>query len=121
MLTQCPRDPKARNANCNNATRSSPISLADIFSGGRDWKKFAAGYCNKDLRRQVADDNMPTDFDISDIGAAVAKDGNWLWSKDSAIAMFTISMNSGMPDAPYEMRIPYTALKPFMKPDAPVL
>ena len=111
----------ARSALNWDMAKAAPISLADIFLGGRDWKKFTADYCNRDLRQKIADDDMPTDLDISEIRAVVANGDNWLWGKDKATVMFTILRNSGMPDGVYEVHIPYRALKPYMKQDAPVL
>ncbi len=97
------------------------IGLDDVFARGAPWRKFAADYCTRSLRKQVEQDNMPADLDSSQIDATVAAGGNWLWSKDNAIVMFAIFMNSGMPQAEYEVEIPYAALKPYMKPDAPPL
>jgi hypothetical protein len=97
------------------------IRLDDVFAKGTQWRKFAADYCMRSLRKQVAEDNMPADLDSSQIDATVAADGNWLWGRDKASVMFTVFMNSGMPEAEYKVDIPYTALKPYMKAGAPPL
>lgn len=99
--------------------RAQPIRLEDVFSKGSDWKSFVTGYCMKNLRKQTAQDNMPADLDISDVGATVANSDKWLWGSGNATVMFAIFMNSGMPQGEYAVDIPYALLKPFMKAGAP--
>ena len=88
------------------------------IAAGAAWKKFATDYCRKELAERVAGDGMPADLDLSDIAATIANGANWLWDKDKATVMFTVFMNSGMPSMPYDVDIPYAALKPYMKSDA---
>lgn len=103
-------------------TKSKPVTLGDVFGTSPKWKAFALGYCLNDLRRQTAADGMTeADLDYSGYKDAIAADAHWLWGRDNATVMFTVFMNSGMPPAQYDVDIPYKLLKPYMKPDAPVL
>jgi uncharacterized protein YecT (DUF1311 family) len=111
----------ARSAFTWDVGRARPIALSDVFVPGAAWQKFALDFSMKALRKQMADDNMPADLDISDVRATIANGANWLWGPDKATVMFTVFMNSGMPAMPTDIDIPYAALKPYMKPDAAVL
>jgi uncharacterized protein len=101
--------------------RSKPIGFNDVFAKGADWTRFAAKFCLGDLGRQTKAEDKPADLDIADVTRQVSSVANWLWGKTAATVMFTVFMNSGMPAEGYTVRIPYRTLKPFMKPDAPVL
>jgi len=100
---------------------SKPIGFEDVFAKGADWTRFAAKFCLGDLGRQTRAEDKPADLDIADVTKQVSAVGNWLWGKTAATVLFTVFMNSGMPAEGYSVRIPYRTLKPFMKPDAPVL
>ncbi|HXL98684.1 MAG TPA: lysozyme inhibitor LprI family protein, partial [Rhizomicrobium sp.] len=101
---------------------SQPLTLGDMFGANTKWKAFAFAYCMKDLRRQTADDGMTeADLGYSGYKDAVSDGAHWLWRRDRATVMFTVLMNSGMPPAEYDVDIPYTLLKPYMKPGAPAL
>jgi uncharacterized protein YecT (DUF1311 family) len=104
-----------------NLTKARPISLDDVFASGAAWKKFALDYCRKDLAKRTKDDGMPADLEDSELPKQVADGANWSWGKDSASVTFWIFMLSGMPSENYPIDIPYKLLKPYMKPDAPVL
>jgi uncharacterized protein YecT (DUF1311 family) len=101
--------------------KSKPIGLEDVFAPGADWEKFVSGYCNKDLLRQTKTDGLTDDLTEQDVRAAISNSKNWVWDKDHATVMFAISMGGGGPDSAYNVDIPYRLLKPYMKPDAPVL
>jgi uncharacterized protein len=101
--------------------KSKPIGLDDIFTPSADWRKFVTGYCNRDLLRQTKKDGLTDDLTEQDLRGVVSKDRNWVWDKDHATVMFAISMGGGGPDSAYTVDIPYKLLRPYMKPDAPVL
>jgi len=101
--------------------KSRPLSFDDMFVKGSDWKRFATKFCLDDLRRQTTRDDKAADLDISDVEKQLSDVGSWIWRKSGATVMFTVVMNSGMPEEGYNVDIPYAALKPYMKPDAPVL
>ena len=101
--------------------KARPISFDDIFVKTSGWRQFATRTCLDDLRRQIKRDDKSADLDISDVGKQLSDAGSWLWRKGGAIVTFTVFMNSGMPEEGYSVNIPYSALKPYMKPDAPVL
>jgi uncharacterized protein YecT (DUF1311 family) len=104
-----------------NMAKARPISLDDVFAAGEGWKKFALDYCRKDLAKRTKDDGMPADLEDSELPKQVADGANWSWGKDKASVTFWIFMLSGMPSENYPVDIPYKLLKPYMKPDAPVL
>jgi len=97
------------------------VSLDDVFAKGADWKKFVLAYSTRDLRKQLASDGMPDDTANTDLSLQVTDGGNWSWGKDAATVTFVVFMNGGMPERTYDVSIPYKALMPYMKPDAPVL
>jgi uncharacterized protein YecT (DUF1311 family) len=101
--------------------KSKPFTLDDVFAPAADWKKFVANYCNKDLLRQTKADGLTDDLTEQDVRTAISSDRNWVWDKDHATVMFSISMGGGGPDSAYSVNIPYKLLEPYMKPDAPVL
>ena len=97
------------------------VPLDDVFAKGADWKKSVLAYSLRDLKKQIDRDGVPGDLASSDLAKQAADSGNWTWGKDAATVTFVVFMNGGMPEAPYEVSIPYKVLKPYMKPDAPVL
>jgi uncharacterized protein YecT (DUF1311 family) len=98
-----------------------PLSLDDMFAKGADWKKFVLGYCTRDLQQQIRRDGVPGDLASSELPKQLADGAHWSWDKDKAVLSFTIFMDSGMPESVYDVTIPYKTLKPYLKPDAPVL
>ena len=74
------------------------FSLSDVFAKGNDWKKFAAGLCAADLRKQLKADEKDADISISDVAEQVANGADWLWGKDAATVTFTVFMDGGMPE-----------------------
>jgi uncharacterized protein YecT (DUF1311 family) len=104
-----------------NVEKSRPFTLNDVFAPSADWKKFVIPFCNRDLLRQTKTDGLTDDLTERDMQDAVSNNANWVWDKDHATVMFSISMGGGGPDSAYSVVIPYRLLRPFMKPDAPVL
>lgn len=104
-----------------NVATSRPVTLADVFAPGKGWKKFVIAYCAKDLKRQTDKDGLTDDLTDADMNTSVSDNGNWAWNKDHATLGFLISMGGGGPESSYTVDIPYRLLKPFMKPDAPVM
>jgi uncharacterized protein YecT (DUF1311 family) len=104
-----------------NIEKSKPFTLDDVFEPKSDWKKFVVGYCNKELLRRTRDDGLTDDQTTADLRTTISNNVNWVWDKDHATAMFAISMGGGGPESSYNVDIPYRLLKPYMKPDAPVL
>jgi uncharacterized protein YecT (DUF1311 family) len=104
-----------------NMTKARPISLEDVFVQGGNWKKFALGYCRKDLGKRTKADGVPADLEYSELPKQVADSANWSWGKDKATVTFRVFMLSGMPSEDYDVDIPYKLLKSYMKPNVPVL
>jgi len=93
-----------------------PIALSDLFAKGEGWKRFVVGYCLKDLKGQNAENP-----DRDNIEAVVRDGGNWLFAKDHAIVHFTVYTVASFAGGEYDVKIPYRALKPYLRPGAPVL
>jgi uncharacterized protein YecT (DUF1311 family) len=97
------------------------VFLDDVFAKDANWKKFVLDTCMRDLKKQIDQDGAPGDLTASDLAKQLADSGSWSWAKDRATVTFVVFMDSGMPQSLYGVSIPYKALRPYMKPDAPVL
>jgi uncharacterized protein YecT (DUF1311 family) len=92
-----------------------PIVLAAVFAKGDGWKRFVINYCLKDLKAQDAENAE------RDNVAPVVRDGNnWLFSDKHAVVHFTVYTVASFAGGEYDVKIPYRALKPFLRSDAPV-
>jgi hypothetical protein len=97
-------------------TRSKPIALGDIFSEGKDWKRFVVDYCMKDLRNQAMDGEPNPDRSAV---ADVVRDGsNWLFATNSATVHFTVYTVASFVGGEFGVEIPYKVLRPHMKANA---
>jgi len=99
--------------------RGRPIELGGIFIKGKDWVKFATDYCMQDLKKQFAErgDEYPDRPAVE----AVVRDNAWLFAKDHATVHFTVYSITSFAGGEYDVDIPYTVLKPYLRSDAPVL
>jgi uncharacterized protein len=104
-----------------NVRAGHPVSLDDVFAKGADWKKFLLDVCTRYLRREIDHDGVPGNLAASDLPKQIADGANWSWGRDAATVTFAVFMDSGMPVNTYSASVPYKVLKPYMKPDAPVL
>jgi uncharacterized protein YecT (DUF1311 family) len=95
------------------------ITLDDIFAANKDWKAFVAARCKEELHKQFSE-REAADLDDAEIADTLAESGNWLWGSNQATVVFLISTISGMTGGEFDVDIPLEALKPYMKPDAPV-
>jgi uncharacterized protein len=102
-----------------DVAKGSSFGPADIFIKGKNWMKFATDYCLKDLHGQFADQQAP-DPDRSAV-EAVVRGENWLFAGDHATVHFTVYTISSFAGGEYDVDIPYTTLKPYLRSDAPVL
>ncbi len=75
--------------------------------------------CKKDLHEQFSDRQAP-DLDEPEIASTVTASAGWLWGADKATVVFTVDTISGLPGGEFDVDIPIDALKPYMKPGAPV-
>jgi uncharacterized protein YecT (DUF1311 family) len=96
--------------------KQKPIGLPDVFKNGDGWKRFAIDYCLKDLKAQNADNP-----DRENIAIVVRDGGNWLFGDTNAIVHFTVYTVASFAGGEYDVKIPYRVLKPYMRPDAPML
>lgn len=99
--------------------RAKPIALTDVFAGWK-WRRFVVDDCLKDLHRQLAAQQEP-DPDRAAVDSVVLDSGNWLWGKDKAIVHFTVYTVASFAGGEYDVDIPYKLLKPYLRPEAPVL
>ena len=102
-----------------DVARTKPFGPGDIFVKDKNWVKFATDYCMRDLRdqfagQQVADPDRPAVENV-------VRGGAWLFAKDHAIVHFTVYTVASFADGEYDVNIPYSDLKPYLRSDAPVL
>ena len=99
--------------------RARPFTPADVFRADKDWKRFVTDYCLADLKKQFQgqQDSGPDRGDV----AKVVAGGSWLFAKDHAIVHFTVYSITSFSGGEHEVEIPYSALKPYVKADAPFL
>ncbi|MGO9326571.1 MAG: lysozyme inhibitor LprI family protein [Steroidobacteraceae bacterium] len=95
------------------------VKLGDVFAASGDWKTFVAGLCKAELHRQFSEREAP-DLGEAEITDTLAESRNWLWGIDKATVVFLIGTISGLTGGEFDVDIPLDALKPYMKPDAPV-
>jgi len=95
------------------------IKLDDIFAANKDWKALVAARCKEELHKQFSE-REAADLDDAEIADTLADSGNWLWGSNQATVVFLIGTISGMTGGEFDVDIPLEALKPYMKPDAPV-
>lgn len=94
------------------------IALGDVLTG--NWQPVVLGYATKFIAKKVKEDNASADMDVSGLKTQLLDNANWLWKKDKAIVSFSVFMNGGMPAQAYDVDLPYTMLKPYLKPGAPI-
>ena len=100
--------------------KARPVTLADVFAPGANWKKVLIPYCRKSLHDQF-EDRGGSEPDTAEIAATLGDAGSWQWRTTKAIAVFWVASMGGAPGGEFDVDIPYKMLKPYMKPDAPVL
>lgn len=103
-----------------DVAKARVVTLADVFAANANWKKALIPFCQKSLHTQFEDREAP-DLDIAEITATLADPGSWQWGKDKATVVFWVDLIGGMPGGEFDVAIPYRMLKPYMKPDAPVM
>jgi uncharacterized protein YecT (DUF1311 family) len=99
--------------------RRKPIGLDDIFAKGKKWERFVVDYCMEGLESQSSGNQGSPDR--SEVAQVVGEGGNWLFDKDEAIVHFTFHALASFSVGETDVEIPYEDLKPYMRPDAPVL
>ncbi len=99
--------------------RARPILLDDVFDRAKPWKRFAVGFCLKDLHGQFAAQDAP-DPDRQAVESVVADGANWLWGKNKATVHFTVYTIASFSGGEFDVDIPYAVLKPYLKPGSPV-
>ncbi len=102
-----------------DVAQAKPITTDDVFVKGGDWVKFVTDYCLKDLHGQFAErqDDSPDRAAVE----ALVRSGAWLFAKDHATVHFTVYTITSFAGGEYDVDIPYTVLKPYLRSDAPVL
>ena len=102
-----------------DVVHAKPFGPAEMFDKGKDWAKFATDACLKDLKRQFAEQQA----DGPDRAAveAVVRSNAWLFGRDHATVHFTVYTVTSFAGGEYDVDIPYTVLKPYLRSDAPVL
>jgi len=98
--------------------RGKPIGFDDIFAKGKKWEQFVIDYCVDNLEDQFNEESGP---DRSAVARVVGNIGNWLFDRNKAIVHFTVYTVASFSGGEFDVEIPYEELKPYMRPDAPVL
>lgn len=102
-----------------DTAKGKPIDPEGIFIKGKGWVKFSTDYCLKDLKRQFAE--QESDGPDRPAVETVVKSGAWLFGRDHATVHFTVYAIASFAGGEYDVDIPYTVLKPYLRSDAPVL
>jgi hypothetical protein len=99
--------------------KAKPVTIADMLTG--NWAPFVLTYCTKSVTDQTTSEQEPADIGLSDMKKQLSDNANWSWQKNKAVVTFAIIIDSGLPQQSYSVDLPYKMLKPYLKPDAPVL
>jgi hypothetical protein len=99
--------------------RARLITLDDVFAPTSGWKVFVAARCKEELHKQF-DERNATDPDDAEIAEILAESRNWVWGADQATVIFIFGTIGGLSGGEFDVDIPLAALRPYMKPDAPV-
>ena len=99
--------------------RARLITLDDVFAPTSEWKVFVAARCKEELHKQF-DERNATDPDDAEIAETLAESRNWVWGADQATVIFIFGTIGGLSGGEFDVDIPLAALKPYMKPDAPI-
>jgi uncharacterized protein len=114
------REALAQHSYTWDLAQARPVTLADVFDAGKNWQPFVIRYCKDDLKKQFADRGGDKMSD-REIAATIANNANWLWRKDTATVVFNPGTLGGLDAGEFDVDIPLTALKPFIKPGAAIL
>jgi uncharacterized protein YecT (DUF1311 family) len=95
------------------------ITLDDVFAPTSDWKAFVVARCKEELHKQFAEREAP-DPEDAEIADSLAESRNWVWGADQATVIFIYGTIGGLSGGEFDVDIPLAALKPYMKPNAPV-
>ncbi len=98
--------------------RGRPLSFADIFAPGIKWQAFVTAWCMKNLKDQF-DEGAPAP-DAPAVQAVATDIGNWMFDRNEAVVHFTVYTVASFSGGEYDVKTPYRALRPFLKPGAVV-
>jgi uncharacterized protein YecT (DUF1311 family) len=99
--------------------RARPAGPADFFRAGSRWRESVAAFCLKDLLEQLepAEGEGPS---TADVEREVANAAAWLFEPGHAVVHFATYTVTSFAGGPQEVEIPYGALRPYLRPDAPL-
>ncbi len=96
--------------------RARPLTLNDVFQRTNDWEKFVVDYCAAEMAHHMGEETEPN----SDCAGAVATSESWRFGPDKAIVYVPFFAGGGFSPTGWDLEIPYTLLKPYLKEDAPI-
>lgn len=102
-----------------DVARAKPFGLDDVFAKEKPWRKFATDFCLSELHEDFEGQGAP-DPDREAIDAVVGDADNWLWGTDAATVHFTVYTIASFSGGESDVRIPYAALAPYLRTDAPI-
>lgn len=97
------------------------IELADLFNPKSNYLSIISAYCIKDLKEQTKKNDMLMEDQIQD-GAAARADNYRAWTitRKGLWITFDPYQVAAYAAGPQNVLIPYSALKPIVKPDGPI-
>ena len=99
--------------------RAKPFGLDDVFAKDTPWRKFATDFCIAELHEDFEAQGAP-DPDREAVESVVGHGDNWLWGADAATVHFTVYTIASFSGGESDVRIPYDALAPYLRADAPI-
>jgi len=96
----------------------APLGFASLFPIDKDGLQFVTDAAMKDLTRQFGDEPPPKQTDVATV---VADPNDWLFTADAAIVHFPVYTVANFSRGAFDVRIPFTVLKDYLRPDAVVL
>jgi len=95
--------------------RNAPVSLADLFNRNSNYLKVISGYSIRELEKLITDD---TYGEIKrGAGPGLKNFHSWNIAPAGLKITFDTYQVGSYVDGPYEVVIPYSVLKPIIKPD----
>jgi uncharacterized protein len=102
-----------------DVARGRPITHDSVFTTDAAWRRFVVDTCVKDLAAQIAEQSEhAAGPERAAVERVVADSANWLFAPDGAVVHF--SPNTAAWGGEFDVKIPYSSLRRFLRPDSPV-
>ena len=94
--------------------KARPFQASELFDPGKPWRKFVSDFCVTELEAQSSGEGPAR----SAVEAVVAGNENWLFAKANARVHFPVYSIASFSGGEFDVDIPYSKLKPYLKADA---